>query len=658
MRYHTIAEATPAIRGIYPPVSVRQANRISQWADDLQSRTTHGNPEQVAISLFKATYAANGKRWQRRNAEAAAKPAPKPAKTPAKTAPNQAKPTNGNASARTAIGNALAGKSVISPAALATFWKIADGRAIKASEAVEPARLGLILVTPQNTIQLTNRGRAVISAANANDAQAALSVFAPPSGMKENVMEPKTLTAAEPELMVETATISPAAPDGDPVEIAEMLDETLRGYYVPWGTTSFQALRASREAQIAADEMRVLAVQYQRLMENIMSSDLVTDKIAALNTLHDEFIGLLKANAPLPDGETDPVGDYGESLLRELPVEPLPDGMFYMREVAAPFDIGAGGFELAESVNGATPTLSYLNAQVIVPGWGNRKDNHFYPAPVLKRDAARFIGAKMYETDHKAADKNNRTWVSTITDIVGFTEAGAPIARIAIHDPNFSERVKNLNAAKILDKLQCSILAGGKARPNYSEGGRVGRLVESIDEVESVDWVTRAGAGGQALALVENNKGGSLMEPNGSTPNGTPAPVTTPAATPPVATPPAVEPTITQETFRENVNTPAPVTTPARVAQDRVRTLLAESRLPVAAQEKLFNALYFTEDEVAQAVNGERRYLAEITGSGRPIGMGESSGGSAAQPTVTPEALAEVEKAKNAVNDKYLGRTS
>ena len=146
----------------------------------------------------------------------------------------------------------------------------------------------------------------------------------------------------------------------------------------------------------------------------------------------------------------------------------------------------------------------HLDVALIRPGWGNKRDNHYYPRDVVERDAPVFAGVKMYETDHRQDEKSTRTWVSTVKEIVGYTDDGAPIGRVSVHDRNFAERLMALAADDLLEKMECSILAAGTARKGEVDG-RKGHVVEAITSAESVDWVTRAGCGGRALKLAETS---------------------------------------------------------------------------------------------------------------------------------------------------------
>jgi hypothetical protein len=298
-----------------------------------------------------------------------------------------------------------------------------------------------------------------------------------------------------------------------------------------------------------------------------------------------------------------------------------------------------GGVAIMEdaSIN-ANPARAPLimQVQLIRPGWGNAKQNHYYPAEMLRRDAHVFEGVKMHTSDHKAGEKSERTEVSVIEKIIGFTDDGAPIARVSVFDPAFAEKVRSRQKSGHLDKLECSILGNGTAVP-YERDGRKGRIVESIIDAESVDWVTRAGAGGKALNIAEGeptitNEGVNMTD-QGQIVAETTSPVT-PAA-------PVVE-----------VATPAPAAVPTRLSELEVTALLeAEKRLPVVSRVRLAEGQYVTADAVKAATVKELAYLKELYGSGQPFALGAAP--SAPAKSIT-EKLAEANQALDAVNKKYL----
>lgn len=292
-------------------------------------------------------------------------------------------------------------------------------------------------------------------------------------------------------------------------------------------------------------------------------------------------------------------------------------------------------FGLLDSPNPARQPLT-MRVQLIRPGWGNSKDNHYYPAEVLKRDAHVFEGKKMYTTDHREGEKSERTEVSMIEAIEGFADDGSPIARVNVFDPAFAEKVRNRQKAGVLDKLECSVLGAGTARP-FELDGRKGKLVESITDAESVDWVTRAGAGGHALEIAElDTKPEGANMADETTVEVTPEQVETQAPAP------------VAEVAAETATAPEPT----RLSEVEVSTLLeAEKRLPVISRVRLAESEYTDGEAVKAAITKELAYLKEALGSGQPFGLG----GTQAQPKLTPEQIAERKaEALDRVNTKYL----
>ncbi len=277
-----------------------------------------------------------------------------------------------------------------------------------------------------------------------------------------------------------------------------------------------------------------------------------------------------------------------------------------------------------------------MRVKLIRPGWGNLKDNHYYPPEVLRRDARVFEGKKMYTTDHVQGEKSERTEVSVIEAIEGFEDDGSPIARVKVFDPGFAEKVRNRAKAGVLYMLECSVLGAGTAKP-FTLDGRKGKIIESITDAESVDWVTRAGAGGHALEIAEaqktNQEGANMADEKEN-----------------------VEVTQTEQVQLEiapvvEAEQPAPAE-PTRLSEVEVSTLLeAEKRLPAASRVRLAESTYTDGDAVQTAITKELEYLKEALGSGQPFGLGASK----PAPKLTPAEIAEREAAAiDRVNQKYL----
>jgi cation transport regulator len=264
--------------------------------------------------------------------------------------------------------------------------------------------------------------------------------------------------------------------DGEWVKESDIEENLSEMYY---GITSFDQLEAQRKATEKALEVQELTYAYTSMIENIMAGD-EEDKIGEINRLTTEFTSRL---TQLQEAE------------QRRKIEQNEEDMVELEENAKSVVT-----EIQESENGPLHAV----VRIIKPGWGNQRDNHYYPKDVLQRDAYKFVGSKMFETDHKQHEKSTRTWVSTIEDIVGYEE-GAPLAKVAVHDEGFANRLRNLNELGILEKMECSIAANGIAKGGFKMGGREGKQVEAISKVSSVDWVTRAGAGGAAVSLLEND---------------------------------------------------------------------------------------------------------------------------------------------------------
>jgi len=254
-----------------------------------------------------------------------------------------------------------------------------------------------------------------------------------------------------------------------------------------------------------------------------------------------------------------------------------------------------------------------LDVAIIRPGWGNKKDGHYYPPETLRRDSPLvFPGIKMYESDHRDEEKSTRTWVSTVKNISGFAEDGTPIGRVVIHDEDFAKRIIALNEEDMLDKMECSILGKGKVRKG-SVDGRKGKIVEAITEARSVDWVTRGGAGGHALNLAESG-GDDMTEEHRE-----------------------------QEQEQEEAQVGEQAVEEI-LSETAVAAILDEASLPDAAKTRLKAAEYADEDALKEAVSAEVKYLKEITGAGRPVMRADKE-----QVTVEPMSEAEDNKAWNKI---------
>ena len=229
--------------------------------------------------------------------------------------------------------------------------------------------------------------------------------------------------------------------------------------------------------------------------------------------------------------------------------------------------------------------LCLVDIVPIEPGWGNPKDNHYYPAKTLRDSAPLFEGVKMYATNHNKSEQNVRNEVAQIIKSpVAFTETGAPIARAAIYDRDFEHSIRKRAKAGRLGDLACSIMADGNVREGFQQGDRAGKEVLAITGVQSVDWVSRAGAGGRALRLVESDTGADNM---------------------------AEEQTI--EVAEDDV-THAVLQEQAELGVADVLTALLEADLPQPVAVRLAKDSYTTLEALTEAITGAKAEVEAVRG--------------------------------------------
>lgn len=414
------------------------------------------------------------------------------------------------------------------------------------------------------------------------------------------------------------------------------------GVILTEGPFTFASLRARRAADEAAMEVRDLAYSFQDLAWSIFNSPDV-DVVAAMRELADEFVDLV----------AEAVGEITES-----------NAVLQTEAVLTEFSEQSTGSivaitDLAEQLPDADNAPLQLDIAVIEPGWGNQKDNHYYPREMLEAAAKTFTGAKMYATNHKPDEKSVLTEVSQVLACpVGFTDSGAPIARVGIFNEDFAASIRNRATLGQLEGLNVSILASGLAKPGFELDGRQGKLIESITAVASVDWVTKAGAGGRALRLAEDEGKQEVDDMTGEQVQGTSVTSATPAANTtnvaaaqssvinddkvikPVTT--TTEPVAATEavTVAEGEKSPQDAAQPGdtglqekegtgddqptALSEAEVQATLSKATLPDVSQARLSAVQYENQDTLAAAVTQEIAYVEALTGAGRPLGQSVS----------------------------------
>lgn len=447
--------------------------------------------------------------------------------------------------------------------------------------------------------------------------------------------------------------------EGDPPAAVEEHDYWA---FVPWGARSFEDVLAARAMDEAMRKVNMYSNMLPELVRNItMDRDTdISAKRSELGRVVNEYLDLVEnelsaARQTSLDMENEPSLDPPSIEELELKENQIPVAETYRTKV----DVFEGDPDA---------DVFTLEVQAIEPGWGNKRDNNFYPATMLEAYASKLIGAKMFEDEHRTEKRTNKVWVSTVTDLIGFTEHGAPRLKVVVHDPGFEERARRLHKAKLLDKLECSLLASGRGEKGFEQDGRKGTKVTEIEEVFSLDWVSRAGAGGKALSIIEDDGGNTMDKKDQPAGQETQADDTQPVEEKDVEPVVIHEGEETPETPKEAPAEDTPDETTETVEEaDPVDLLLLEtsvidrvvraSKLPADSQTKLKEDEYLDLEALQTAVREERARLAEAAKARAPKDVGESKPN---PPVNVEEAKKKASKELDAVVTKHLGngRTS
>jgi hypothetical protein len=314
------------------------------------------------------------------------------------------------------------------------------------------------------------------------------------------------------------------------------------------------------------------------------------------------------------------------------------------KEAAKPVELA----ELVELVEMAVDTAGNAQIKIIQPGWGS---SGYYPAEVLKRDGPKVFskGTQMFWNHQTAAEEAARPegdlndLASELTEDAQWQPKGPKgpglYAPIQVH-----EHYRNVVNA-LAPSMGVSIRAMGKAKQGKAEG-REGPVIESIAAAKSIDYVTAAGAGGEVLALFEAARTTSRL--------------------PVVEKPAVVETTVENTQLLERVtaletqNKELLHATALNEAATFVANKLKGVALPAQAIARLQRDLAIAPDlkenrvdiavygaRIEQAIKDEAAYVSALSGSGRIVGLGES--------TVDPTDAATVKAAEERIAASFVG---
>lgn len=148
---------------------------------------------------------------------------------------------------------------------------------------------------------------------------------------------------------------------------------------------------------------------------------------------------------------------------------------------------------------------------LIEVGMGNARDRRLYTKALLERSADVLVGAKMF-ADHESpeATKKRNGLPRSVRDLAGrvvearWDPAGGKAGQGSIQGlvtvaPTWLWELIEADP----ELVGLSINGSGRVRPETGPDGKPANLVEAITAIDSVDWVSAAGAGGRVLELAE-----------------------------------------------------------------------------------------------------------------------------------------------------------
>lgn len=190
----------------------------------------------------------------------------------------------------------------------------------------------------------------------------------------------------------------------------------------------------------------------------------------------------------------------------------LPEDWNVSEAAAGPTELTG---DLVPLVEKAVKTDGSAKIKIIQAGQGS---SGFYPEDVLKRDAGVFAAGTHIYLDHpSASDETNRPERS-VRDLAGSLTGPAVWEEHGAAGPGLYAPVKfidsvapHINAIAPISGM--SIRASGRAGTREIDGKKV-RTIEGLELAHSVDVVTRAGAGGRVVDLIESARTGAPRNPS------------------------------------------------------------------------------------------------------------------------------------------------
>jgi len=182
--------------------------------------------------------------------------------------------------------------------------------------------------------------------------------------------------------------------------------------------------------------------------------------------------------------------------------------------------------DIVDLIEKAVADDNTMDIKIIAPGWGS---SGYYSEEVLKRDgpAAWPVGSHMHLDHPTKAEKDERP-EGSVKDLAAAIATEPVYQEKGPSGPGLYAKAAVIPEYKpLIDALQPHIGVSIRAKGQFTEGeadGKRGPIVTAIREggehlLNNVDFVTKAGAGGKVLALMESLRPENYDDESTSTPD-------------------------------------------------------------------------------------------------------------------------------------------
>lgn len=250
-----------------------------------------------------------------------------------------------------------------------------------------------------------------------------------------------------------------------------------------------------------------LREKYNRALNWVWVAELYDDKVVfevtPRNRMGDESGRATYFSAPYSFTTETMKADIGEptEVVRKITFVPVNNNNV-AGESDTETDLSDELTELVESAAGAAKR----EVKIIAPGWGA---SGYYSPDVLKRDGplAFAAGTHMY-LDHPTESESRERPERSVRDLAAVTVSTPEYREDGAAGPGLYATATILPTyAEVIDHLAPHIGVSIRARGSFVAGeaeGRKGNIVSKIIRGESVDFVTKPGAGGKVGAIMES----------------------------------------------------------------------------------------------------------------------------------------------------------